>query len=166
MARGNQREKAREANQKKMAQQVSPARLPRRRGPECSLPSPTSDLPPTVRRPDGSASKPSPRTRPDWPHGGREGRFGAHIKKGQTTKPYSVPFVAALPPSQERGTSGDCVYLLTRPAFLPALQKSKNDKSGFEMQREKEAVAAKMREKQKLGRPGATPPPPTTPARG
>lgn len=87
-------------------------------------------------------------------------------QKGQTTKPYSVPFVAALPPSQERGTSGDCVYLLTRPAFLPALQKSKNDKSGFEMQREKEAVAAKMREKQKLGRPGATPPPPTTPARG
>lgn len=59
------------------------------------------------------------------------------------------------------------MYLLTRPAFLPALQKSKNDKSGFEMQREKEAVAAKMREKQKLGRPGATPPPPpTTPARG
>ncbi|ROV95760.1 hypothetical protein VPNG_08761 [Cytospora leucostoma] len=31
-----------------------------------------------------------------------------------------------------------------------AQQKSKNDKSGFEMQREKEAVAAKMREKQKL----------------
>lgn len=127
MARGNQRDKAREANQKKLASQVSPHRVPLSKP---NLPVafaaslPWAD-PQTLNRPVGRSLRGPSSALPGGCH---------RLCRRRENK------------------TGPCTALLTSYPRCPATQKSKNTKTGSEMQRDKEQVAAMMREKQKAGK--------------
>lgn len=126
MARGNQRDKAREATQKKLASQVSPHRV------QSSQP----DLPV-----------------PLWPHfPGPAPKLLSAQRAGLQRGPALPSRAAATDFTARENKTAPCTALLTSYPRFPATQKSKNNKTGSEMQRDKEQVAAMMREKQKAGK--------------
>lgn len=139
MARGNQRDKAREATQKKLAAQVSPP--PR----------------PVISALSEALISPAQRK--------KEKTTVTLLSAQRAALGHALPYLGGccslLPPGggggggrrqKERKKKGQarCTALLT-PSLLN-VQKSKNTKTGAEMQRDKDQVAEMMRKKQAAGK--------------
>lgn len=137
MARGNQRDKAREATQKKLAAQVSPPR-DHSSLPFCGLnfpgPGPEKKITLTLLSAQRAALGHALAT--PCPPGRLLPALAAGIKKQ----------------GMEEKKEGRAVVQALLTPSLANVQKSKNTKTGSEMQRDKEQAAAVMRQKQLAGK--------------